>query len=72
MEGYVCAGTDGKAIVMGLLERKGKAKVKLLPNARAFRFRTNVIDDNVEKGSPIYSHSLRSYRNLPVDGFTTS
>jgi transposase-like protein len=68
MEGHVRAGTDGKAIVMGLLERKGKAKVKVLPNVRAFHIRTNVIE-NVEKGSTVYSDSLRSYRNLPVDGF---
>jgi hypothetical protein len=31
MEGHVRAGTDGKAIVMGLPEHKGKAKVKALP-----------------------------------------
>jgi transposase-like protein len=68
MEGHVRAGTDGKAIVMGLLERKGKAKVKVLPNVRAFHVRSNVVD-NVEKGSTVYSDSLRSYRNLPVDGF---
>ncbi len=68
MEGHVRAGTDGKAIVMGLLERNGKARVKVMPNVRAFHVRTNVIE-NVEKGSTVYSDSLRSYRNLPVDGF---
>jgi len=30
--------------------------------------RTNV-SENVEKGSTVYSDSLRSYQNLPVDGF---
>src|ERR1700683_5320053 len=48
MEGHVRAGTDGKAIVMGLLESKGKAKVKVMPNVRAFHVRTNVVE-NVEK-----------------------
>jgi transposase-like protein len=64
-------GFEGKTIVMGLLERHGKgstAKVKVLPNTRAWHMRRNVID-NVEKGSNIYTDSLHSYRNLPVDGF---
>jgi transposase-like protein len=69
MEGHVRAGTDGKAIVMGLLERhSGKARVKVLPNVRQFHIRTNVVE-NVEKGSTVYTDSLRSYRNLPADGF---
>jgi transposase-like protein len=62
-------GFEGKAVVMGLLERHGgKARVKVLPNTRAYHVRTNVIE-NVEKGSKVYSDSLRSYRNLPVDGY---
>ncbi len=62
-------GFEGKAVVMGLLEREtGKALVKTLPNTRAFHVRSNVIA-NVKKGSTVYSDSLRSYRNLPVDGF---
>jgi transposase-like protein len=68
-EGHVRAGTDGKAIVMGLLEREtGAARTKVLPNVRAYHIRTNAIE-NVEKGSTVYTDSLRSYRNLPVDGF---
>jgi transposase-like protein len=62
-------GFEGKAVVSGLLERHGgKARVKVLPNTRAFHVRMNVIE-NVEKGSTVYSDSLRSYRNLPVDGY---
>jgi len=62
-------GFEGKAVVMGLFERNTKkARVKTLPNTRAFHVRTNVID-NVQKGSTVYSDSLRSYRNLPVDGY---
>ena len=62
-------GYDGKAIVMGLLERHTKkARLKVLPNVRQFHVRTNV-KDNVEKGATIYSDSLRSYHNLPADGF---
>jgi transposase-like protein len=61
-------GYEGKAVVMGLLERHGEARVKVLPNTRAYHVRTNVIE-NVERGSKVYSDSLHSYRNLPVDGF---
>jgi transposase-like protein len=64
-------GYEGKTIVMGLLERhsKGsKARVKVLPNTRAWNVRRNVID-NVERGSNVYTDSMHSYRNLPVDGF---
>jgi|ERR1700733_3949417 len=62
-------GTEGKTVVMGLLDRNTKkARIKVLPNTRAFHVRTHVIA-NVEKGSTVYSDSLRSYRNLPVDGY---
>jgi len=62
-------GVEGKTVVMGLLDRNTKqARVKVSPNNRAFHVRTNVIE-HVEKGSTIYSDSLRSYRNLPVDGY---
>jgi transposase-like protein len=66
-------GFEGKVAVMGLLERHGnstgsRARVKVLPNTRAYHIRTNVID-NVERGANVYTDSLHSYRNLPVDGF---
>jgi transposase-like protein len=63
-------GTQGKTVVMGLLDRNTKqARVKVTPTNRAFHVRTNIIE-NVEKGSVIYSDALRSYRNVPVDGYT--
>ncbi|MGH9722441.1 MAG: IS1595 family transposase [Bryobacteraceae bacterium] len=62
-------GMEGKAIVMGLLERHTRqARVKVLPKTRQFHVRRNVIA-NVEKGATVYSDSLRSYANLPTDGF---
>jgi len=61
-------GYQGKAVVMGLLERHGEARVKVLPNTRQFHIRTNIIG-NVEKGSMIYSDALKSYENVNVDGF---
>jgi hypothetical protein len=54
---------------MGLLERNTKeARVKVSPTNRAFHVRSNIIE-NVQKGSVIYSDALRSYRNVPVDGY---
>lgn len=62
-------GFEGKVAVMGLLERHSRtARVKVLPNTRAYHIRTAVIE-NVERGSSVYSDALRSYRNLPIDGY---
>jgi transposase-like protein len=59
----------GKSVVMGLLERETrKCRMKVAPNVRAYHVRGNVID-NVERGSKVYTDSLRSYRNLPNCGF---
>ncbi len=62
-------GFEGKAVVMGLLERHTKqARVKVLPNTRSHHIRGN-IGTNVEQGSTIYSDSLQSYKSLPKDGY---
>lgn len=56
-------GTVGKAIVMGMLERKGEARVKVLE----YRRRGNVIDqisENVELGSEVFTDNLHSYKSL--------
>ena len=69
MRGLVRAGAEGKAIVMGLLEREtGKARAKVVPNVRQFTIR-NEVSGNVEKGSTVYSDALRSYRGITTDGF---
>ena len=69
MQGLAGRGAVGKAIVSGLLERNSrKARVKVLPFVRSFHLRTNVIE-NVERGSSVYTDSLKSYKNLGVDGF---
>jgi transposase-like protein len=67
-EGRLRAGSQGKAIVAGLLERHGEARVKVVSHTRAWHLRNNVIA-NVEKGSAVYSDALKSYSNLPVDGY---
>lgn len=62
-------GFEGKAVVMGLLERHTKqVRVKHLANTRAHHVRGN-IKDNVEQGSTIYSDALKSYQKLPQEGY---
>lgn len=56
----------GKAIVMGLLERHGEARVKVLPKRR----RSNVVNEvtkHVEVGSNVYTDQLQSYSGLIAD-----
>jgi transposase-like protein len=51
---------NDKTVVMGILERGGEVRAKVVPNAR----RTNLLPEimaNVEVGSNIYSDKLRSY-----------
>lgn len=51
---------NDKTVVMGILERGGEVRVKVVENAR----RTNLLPEivaNVEAGSNIYSDKLRSY-----------
>jgi transposase-like protein len=62
----VGGGTVGKAIVMGLLERHGEARVKVVPKTRRFHL-VRQIDENVEKGSNLYTDELRSYSGLIAD-----
>lgn len=62
-------GFEGKAVVMGLLERHTKqVRVKHLANTRSHHVRGN-IKDNVETGSTIYSDALKSYQQLPKEGY---
>ena len=56
-------GYQGKTVVMGLLERQGKARVKVLPNTRKHHVRGNIFD-NVAKGATIYTDALKSYQHL--------
>lgn len=59
-------GTIGKTIVMGLLERHGEARVKVLPKRRMHNVQ-NEIRKHVEAGSNLYTDQLQSYRGLIAD-----
>ncbi|MEO5923580.1 MAG: IS1595 family transposase [Bryobacteraceae bacterium] len=62
-------GFEGKAVVMGLLERHSKkVRIKMLPNTRTQHIHGH-IKENVEVGSTIYSDSLASYRKITNEGF---
>ncbi len=56
-------GTVGKAIVMGMLERKGEARVKVLSHRRMTNI-SNQISENVEPGATVYADALQSYKIL--------
>jgi len=56
-------GGVGKAIVMGLLERKGKIKLKHVPNAKRSTVQGE-IRQHVAPGSHIFTDALPSYNGL--------
>ena len=56
-------GPGGKAIVMGLLERKGRIKLKAIPTTKRPDLHPEIYK-NVEPGSAVYTDACRSYRGL--------
>src|SRR6202167_446771 len=59
-------GGRGKEIVMGLLERKGKVKLRHVVNNKRKTVQAE-IRQHVEKGSQVYTDALRSYNGLNQD-----
>src|SRR5437899_528676 len=62
-EGKLGKGPTGKAIVMGLLERHGEARVKVVSTRRKKHVQEEV-RKNVEPGSSVYTDALKSYDGL--------
>jgi transposase-like protein len=56
-------GPVGKAVVMGLLQRHGEVRTKVVENTRRKTLQPHV-RENVEKGSHVYSDALPSYDGL--------
>ncbi len=52
-------GSSGKVAVMGLLERHGKVKTKVVPDTTSHTLQVE-IRENVEPGSQVYTDALRS------------
>ncbi len=59
-------GAVGKAIVMGMLERKGKARTKVIPDTSKETVQP-IIGKNVKPGSNLYTDAMPSYEGLDPD-----
>jgi transposase-like protein len=56
-------GSAGKVAVMGLLERHGEVRLKVMPNVRKAGLQAEV-RTNVEAGSHVFTDALKSYEGL--------
>jgi transposase-like protein len=54
---------DGKDIVMGLIERNGRVRASVVPNAKKSTLRP-IIEKNVAPGAILYTDALGSYEDL--------
>lgn len=57
---------DGKVIVMGLLERHGKVRTKVVDDAKKTTLQP-LVKKHVEDGSVVYTDALKSYLGLDAD-----
>ena len=63
---YVGQGGAGKVAVMGLLERHGEVRTKVVANTRRATLQSEV-RKQVEPGAEVYTDALRSYDGLRSD-----
>src|SRR2546425_290126 len=61
-------GGLGRVVVMGLLERKGEVRAKVIKDFTAHTLQQE-IRNQVRKGSQVYTDALTSYRGLSFDYF---
>ena len=61
-------GAANKTVVLGIVERKGRAKGIIVPDVKA-KTLMPLVEDNVGIGSVVYTDDLRSYNNLENMGF---
>jgi transposase-like protein len=59
-------GGMGKVVVMGLLERHGEVRTKVIPNTKQAVIHAQV-RKNVEPGAKLYTDQLKSYKGLDPD-----
>lgn len=59
-------GASGKIAVMGLLERHGEVRTKVVPATKSRTLQVEV-RENVAPGSEVHTDALRSYRGLDVE-----
>jgi transposase-like protein len=60
-------GGKGKAMVMGVLQRRGDVRAFVLPEGRHGVSIRRVVRENVDEGSNLYTDALNFYRPLDVD-----
>jgi transposase len=61
-------GAEGKTVVLGIVERKGRAKGIIIPNVKA-RTLIPKVEANVVKDSTVYTDDLPAYDDLDLWGF---
>jgi len=61
-------GAEGKTVVLGIVERKGRAKGIIIPDVKA-RTLIPKVEEHVIKDSTVYTDDLPSYNNLSKLGF---
>lgn len=59
-------GAVGKAIVVGLLERNGQVRTKVVKKAKKKNLH-NLIRENVEQGANLYTDAFKSYDGLTAE-----
>jgi transposase-like protein len=59
-------GSVGKAIVVGLLERNGQVRTKVVKKAKKKNLH-NLIRENVEQGANLYTDAFKSYDGLTAE-----
>lgn len=61
-------GAPGKTIVMGLAERNGRVRARIIPNVKKDTLR-GVVLENVAEGTTVSTDELYSYNLLTGDGY---
>jgi transposase-like protein len=59
-------GTSGKVAVMGLLERHGEVRTKIVPDTKSRTLKVE-IKENVEPGSEVHTDTFQSYKGLDAE-----
>jgi transposase-like protein len=59
-------GTSGKVAVMGLLERHGEVRTKIVPDTKSRTLKVEV-KENVEPGSEVHTDTFQSYQGLDAE-----
>jgi transposase-like protein len=59
-------GTSGKVAVMGLLERHGEVRTKIVPDTKSRTLKVEV-RENVEPGSEVHADTFQFYQGLDAE-----